>query len=405
MKITSDFAIKGDGTPEDAAWDQAINACAASGDALYVPAAPNQYRITRPLNLTNTNGFRLYGDGAAPTVNRWTPTCCSVIAGACGTGHPIIDATGANGLVIRDLTLASIGLPSPATLGIIMGTSAIAMQHGGNSNLLDNVTIFMPQTGTSCGLYCVNVNLLSLRKVNIMSDICWMITDANDLGITPMMPFGASIQSDGCDSSGCNFEGYGTQIPVAFAHASCHDHSQLYIVNLNGGKAYTGVAHALMLEDCDDFDLKGEFDYFPAAVCMAGFSRDVRLRGTVYRDQTPIQPSQPAIASLIGTGLDGCEFMIRNGVASPANALYETNGTPSTTNTQFRNTKFLFDTQLNPTTCAFDLQPGQAKPYYNLEFIGDEDFSNAGINLSVGGRIVSASQYRIFVQGIRAGSA
>lgn len=403
VSVTDCGAI-GDGTRDDTvAFAAAIGKCKASGSALYIPAAPVRYLTTKPLDLTNTNGFKIYGDGAAPTVNRWTPQKCSCIAGA--TGGAIIDATGANGLVIRDLTMGSINQSTPATVGIVMGTSTTAMGHGGSCNLLDNVSIFLASSGNACGVYGVNANLLTMNKVNVMSDYCLILTDANDLGITPLTPFGPSIQSDGCDTSGCNFEGYGTQVPVVFKNAACHTHAQMYIVNLNDGPGYTGVAHAMSLTDCDDIDMKVEIDYFPAAVCMAGFNQDIDLRGTIYRDTTPILPSQPAVATFIGTGLERCKFSIRNGVASPGNALYETNGGTGRTNKRFRNCEFLFDTTMNPVTCAFDLASGYLVPYDHCMFVGDEDFAYAGINLAVRGSAAALSAMRVFVQGLRVGDA
>lgn len=401
------FGAQGNGIHDDTvAFQEAIIYCKATGKALYVPSAPDFYLITVALNLANTNGFKLYGDGAAPTVNRWTPQGFSTIGGNTGSGKPIIDATGANGLVIRDLTLGSIGLTNPSTLGVIMGTSTLGMGGGGSCNRIENVSIFMASSGAACGVYGVNANLLVMDQVNIMSDFCLVLVDTNILAISPpFATFGASIQSDGHTNTGCNLEGYGTQTPLVLKNASCHQYTQLYIVNINDSAGYTGVANAMSITGCSDIDMKVEIDYFPSAVVMAGFNTDITLRGIIYRDVTPILSGQAAVATFVGTGLNRCKFFIRNEVSSTGNVLYQTNSGAGRTNVNFYNCEFLFDTALNTTTCAFDVTAAAAVPYYNLTFVGNTDYGSAGIVLEVTGSAAATSAYRIFVQGIKVGTA
>ena len=401
------FGAKGDGVTNDsAAFQAAINAACAAHGSVYVPAAKVYYLIGTPLNVTNCDQILIYGDGPFPPYNRITPVGGSVLAGNTGTGQPIMDAMGTNGLILRDLTFGTIGMTAPSTYGVLMGDSTrVTNVPGGSSNVLENVTFLMAPTGSSCAVYGVNCNLTKFLNVQTISDYSLFITNANDLSVTPPYgTFGPNIQSDGIYSQGCSLGGYGTQIPLILKNANNSQWNQLYIVNVNGSGSYAGEAFAIKVDSCTDITMKVEIDYFPSAVVMLGACIDIRLTGIIFQSTTPVPTGLPGIASFQGLSLDGCIFGIRplQNLTANSNYLYGTMSVSATMNF-INNCTFVFDISITPNTAFLDMTAFSTTPLFNNYFNGNSD--TVGNSYEVNGAPLGAGGYRVFVNGLRTGSA
>lgn len=404
MITPSDFGAFGDGIHDDSAALQAwLNAGVSYKQVLYLKSVPVYYLINTPLNLTNISQLLIRGDGAYPCSNRITPSGGSILAGNTGTGKPIIDATGASGLKLQDITLASIGLPNPSTIGTIHGTSSV-VPNGGACCAYDDVSILLPQTGASIGVYGVSANLMASRGLRIMSDRCLYLSDINTLGVVPPCgTFGPNIQSDGAHFDALSCFGYGGVVPFVLNKVGSHTYDQLYICNINGGSNYTGEPYAMEINGATDVRIKVEIDYFPSAVHQLGTWRDVNLDGIIYQWTTPMPPYQPSIAGLNGDAIYGGRFAIRGISAVPeANASYGT-ASSSPTLGAIQGTEFVFDTSISPQVCFFDFGGSNLVPLFNVAFNGNTDgpplvFQQNGVPLV-------QSQFRAWVNGIRTGTA
>jgi hypothetical protein len=397
------FGAKGDGTTNDSpAFQAAINAAVLACRALYVPGAVAHYHLTTPLNMTNMNQFVMFGDGSYPCTARITPAGGSVLGGATGAGVPVIDAMGSNGLTLRNLTIASIGLTNASTVGVIHGTTPGSV-NGGSSCVYDDVSILLPATGASIGIYGVCMNLGNFRGLNIMADRCLYLTDTNNLGITPPFGiYGTDIDSDGNYGSGCALFGYGVAVPFVLRNCVSATFDQLYIVNINGGPGYTGQPYAMELENVTDVRIKTEIDYFPSAVHQLGTWLDVDLSGIIYQWNTPMATNQPSVVGFNGILVRGGRIVIRGLAAMPSNVAY---GTASTSPT-FQNiigTELTFDTAINPNVAFFDFTGTNPFLLFNVKMTGNTD--GPPMTFQLNGVPLTTAQYRIWINGIRTGIA
>lgn len=398
------FGARGDGVTDDApAIQAAINAAVARGVfAIYLPSAPVYYLLGSALNLTNLARFTIFGDGCYALSARITPRG-STLAGNTGGGGCIIDATGTSGLVLRNLNLASIGLSNPSTVGLILGNSS-TNTNGGSSNHLDNISILLPSTGSSVPLYGVNVNLLTMVKVNTFGDYGFYITNANDLGITrPYGVAGTPINSDGAASLGCFLAGYGTQAPFVLVNCSAHNHDQLYIVNVNASPSFAGHVQAMLLNNCTDVSVKVEIDYFPSAVVQLGAWLNVKLSGLIYAQPSPLAIGVPAVMALEGTSLTDVNMDIRVLSAAPAGTYYYGSAALSSTEISMVGCTFIFDSTVVQNALYLNVTSAVATPIFNCRLNGDSDA--AGVALFVNGSAMPASAYRLWVNGLRIGTA
>jgi len=399
-----DFDAVGDGIHDDSPNIQAaINAAVSARETLFLSAAPVHYKLNTPLNLTNIEQLLIRGEGSFPCTNRITPSCGgSVLAGNTGSGKPIIDATGASGVKFQDITLASIGMATPSTIGVIHGTSVTA-PSGGACCSYEDVSILLPQTGASIGVYGVSANLLTSRALRIMSDYCLYLTDINRLGVVP--PFGAfgpNIQSDGAHFDGLNCLAYGGVVPFVLKNVAAHTYDQVYICNINGGPASIAQPYAMELDGATDVRIKVEVDYFASAVHQLGTWKSVFLDGLIYQWTTPMLPGVPSVAALNGVGIFGGRFGIRGLYAVPAaNASYGTASSSLTLST-IHGTEFEFDTTISPQVGYFNFSGSNPYPLFNAKFNGNADLPP--IMLLMAGAPLSPNNYRSWINGLRQGN-
>lgn len=395
------FGAKGDGTTDDhIAIQRTITAAIADSRAVYVPATPVYYLVNTALNLINIGQLLIFGDGNQPN-----PGGSSIVPGgsiiAINTGGVGIDASGAAGLIIRDLTISSVGLANASTVGVVMSNSIIAPGGGTNCGL-QNVTIALKGTGLSIPFYGVNVNILSLLKVTTLGDFGWVITNTNTQSVTlPYGAFGANIQSDAVYSQGCFLNGYGTQAPFWLSNSNDGTHSQLYIHADNIGAGFTGTDYAMIIDTCNDLAIKVEIDGFPTAVLQEGTWVDIGISGIIFQGGTPVPSGQPFIASFQGTEVTNCQLAIREIGSFPSNYWYASNTTP--TEIAFIGCSFIFDTAVSSLVAAFDTTALSAVPLFNLHMNGNQDGPTN--TFLVNGSTMPASAYRVFINGLRTGTA
>lgn len=397
------FGAKGDGTTDDTvAVQAAITAALAVKGAVYLQSVSVGYKITSALNCANISQLMIYGDGCYPCTARITPTGGSVLIGATGTGKCVIDASGASALKLRSLTIASIGISNASTIGIFYGNTTI---QAGSNCVLEDVSILLPATGASLGIYGVSANLLIARGLLVMADFCIYGSDTDRLSHAPPYGvWGSNIQSDGWHFSGCTCFAYGSVPPFILNAITSHQYDQLYIVNINGGPSYGGQPYAMALNACTDLKIKVEIDYFPCAVETFNDWYNVDLSGIIYQWTTPSGGSVPLIAYLNGTSMFNCRFNIR-GLEAVVGAqfLYSSVGTSSATLNAINGTSFWFDTGICAGTGYFNLTAVNAVNFFNCRFDGNTD--TVANTYLTNGSGASTSTYRLFVNGVKIGAA
>jgi hypothetical protein len=393
---------KGDGVTDDtAAFQTAIGLAVAINGAVYVPAASVGYLITSPLNMANLQQLTFYGDGAYPCTARSTPVGGSVLIGATGANHCVIDASGASGVVFRGFTIASIGVTGASTIGVFLGKTTV--QQGSNC-IVEDVAILLPSGVGSIGIYGISANLITGRGLMIMSGWGIILAGAKaDAPVSHDPPYGVwgtNVQSDGCYFSGCTLFGYGDEIPLSITNCTSHQYDQLYIVNINGGPSYTGVDYAMEMIGCTDIRMKVEIDYFPCALNMRGASVQVKLDGIIYQWTTPLPVGVPLLAFFGGTFIYDCEFKIRALAAASGYYLYGTVVTSPTLN-QILGSLFWYNSGITSTTANFDFTSTAPIIMFNNRFDGDTD--TTGSSYKIAGSTAATSTYRNWVNGVKEG--
>jgi hypothetical protein len=390
------FGAVGDGAANDSGPIQAaIDYCIANRTALHVPAVATRYRINTPLNLTAAEQLVIFGDGCDSYPGPSLAPRGSVISG--NTGGLIMDCVGGRGIKLVDLTLSSIGEPSPSIVGIVMGPSA-AQPAGGYNCGLFNVTIAMPPTGTSLPFYGVSTNIMTLSKLSTIGDFGVVLVGSNILGVgLPFGAFGTNVGADAIYSSGCFLNGYGPEPVLIMDDCNSHTHDQLYIHTNAIGPSFTGSNYAMTINDSTDVLIKVQVDGFPSAVLQDGFWRDIRLWGLIFQGTTPVDPGQPFISSLQGSEIDSCEFMIRPVTPVPASFHYS-----SGILDDIQNTRFLFDTEMSDNVLALSFGGAVAKPLFNCRLDGNSDTLTNSLVQS--GSPLADSAKRLFINGIVTGT-
>lgn len=378
------WGAAGDGATDDsAAFQAAIDNAKSTGVPVRVPSVPVGYLISTPLNLNDSDRLLIFGDRYVPAANALyaiSPTDSSTLIGNTGTGGCIACCIGANGLTLRNLNFASIksGLATPSTIGLIMGTSNRATNGPGSSAYcLDQIAIYMPETGSSIPIYCNNVNASNFKDIWTVGDNGIVFETANPRGVVvPYGAFGPDIQNDGNTMATCSLLTF-SQTGLWMHKVNNFTGSEIYINTLHGGPGFVGFAYAIYMAGCVDVYMRVEVDYFPCVVMMDEFMINVRLDGSTFPSTTPIGVNLPIIALLTQAGgsLDNCHFNITPvmGAVTNANYHYTTHGGNPGLLDWVRNSTFIFDTVVSANVLFANMTSAIPVPLWSNSLDGDSD--------------------------------
>lgn len=206
---SAQFGAKGDGVTDDTtAIQNAINYAVSNKGKVFFPAGT--YLITHSLNLTNiSNGLILEGQGMGENG--------TVILGH--TGNVIIDRTGSEHVLLRNIKLKSDTTANASTIGILDARSST--NQYAQFNNMENVRISIPSNPSAnsgngtIGIYNYGAELWRARNIYVDADrpVCFVIN--NTFNITSP---NTTINSSGVSMSECVIDGSSTL--TGYANAS-----------------------------------------------------------------------------------------------------------------------------------------------------------------------------------------
>jgi hypothetical protein len=412
------YGAKGDGATDDsAAIQSAVNAALANGGLLFVPQTATGYKVSTCINLTNlTQPLTILGAAMnAPTFGQGVvpPQIGSILLGNTGTGKPVFDCCGSNNVLFRNININSIGQSTPSTIGILAGTSAtspVFATPGGANIGLENVAIYMPNVSNSIPMAFVGgAGLSHFHNVSTLGGYGLYFSTNNTLGIaSPYVTIGAAAGVDGVSTVSCALLGYGTAPVLYIESCSCHEHVQLYVCNINSGPSYSGQPYPIYMNNVYDIRVKVEADYWPSLFTSYAGMELVNIEGIVFPNTTPTPSSVPVVGLFNSGAIMNCAFNVQpvTGVLPNTNYHYTSIGGTSPTLTTLNNVKMLYTTTTSTNVLYANCSNSLSVPFFNIQLSGNGDETIGGpISMFVNGSAASTSQYRIFVNGIKFGSA
>jgi hypothetical protein len=405
------YGAVGDGVTDDSAAVQAAcDEAVARGVTLEVPVPAVGYRINTPINLTDLDGpLTIRGQGMrAPTFGLAfvSPVHTSVFLGNTGTGKCVFDCLGSNNLVLRDLSISTLGMPTPSTVGILFGTSTTsptAPGLGGSNCNLVSVAIYMQNANNACPVYYVGgTGVCHWMNVWTLGVYGFLFSANNVLGFSSThATIGTAAGIDGMCVEGCSLLGYGGA-PVLTIE-NCHNMRfvQLYTATIFGGPAYLGQRFPLSIINAVDIKIDVESDYWPSLVYTQGSINKLVIEGTIFPNETPLAPADPLVGFFDGTTVANSRFLV-TGLVSPKTNYWYTSSAAVPVLTSVRSCQFLFDTTISPNVFFGVATGGAAVPFFNLTFDGNSDA--AAVTLTMNGIAATNAQKRYRVNGVLFGT-
>jgi hypothetical protein len=282
---------------------------------------------------------------------------------------------------------------------------------GGSGYFFENISVATANTGGSIPIYINNGNLGKFINVNTLGRYGFCLTKNNPLMATPPYGvFGALTASDGNYIAGGFFCGYGHNPVLYLENANDLQIDQTYL-NYAGGAGtspYPGPGYAMYMKDCEDIRARIEEDNFPYMFFMEGNNIGVNIEGIVFASPTSVPAQEPCIGFFNGTQIKNCRFNILpvDNYTANNNYHYATTGGLPTMNSII-NCDFYFDTAATPNVAFFNLTNVNPVPYFNLNFRGNTDLTvgTAAMDFLVNSGGATSSQYRVWMNGIRQGTA
>jgi hypothetical protein len=418
VKTVKDYGAVDDGVTDcTSAFQTAIN----SGIVI-IPPTTLGFRINSPLNATNREGLYIKGYGSqSPSwglayelpVNKGSMVIMN-------TGGYFLDITGANNVTIEDVTFSSAfqinpsKCPNPSSVGIIGGTSSDNSRlgsPGGTNYYLKNVTVATAKSTISLPMIFNNINTCKFNNVATLGKWGVAITKNNPLGVTPpFTSFGTLSASDGNYISGLMCVGYGDQPVIYLENANDTTFDQTYVVYAGGAGTtpYPGPGYAIYIKDCTDVRMTVEEDFFPFMFRAEGALINVEVKGIACADPTGDGSGNPIVGHFAGTSYKQCKFNVTPIGGYPNGNFHYTSQGGAGSNIQFfNNCDFWFDTSNSPNAFFLNVNGANAIPFFNCNFRGTQDLTVNGsaFQLTRNGSALAASEYRIFQNGLRLGTA
>lgn len=413
INIKTYGAIGNGFTDDTAAIQTAFNDAISTGQSVYIPATIPGYLITKPLNLTNLAvSLLIFGDGMiAPFGNQAdsAPTQGSIFLGGTGSGKCIIDCSGSNNIIFRDLNFVALGVTNPSTIGTIFAHSttgpSIATGGGANGSLI-NIAYYMTNVGNYDGASIASAWIGGAGSCLIENVVALAVTPIyvsafNVLGVTSTyVTF--SLGNGGCDafaSKGCSLLSYGQ---ACLYLESCVDHtwSTLYCVTIVNGPSFPNVnVYGIYIKDCNSITITLQVDYFPGAFYISGTAENINITGTTFSGPTSIPAAVAIFGNFTSTTTKNCNFNLSTASGNPANYYYICEP-PAISLTSCT---FSFDTGPSNLILYFNVASGgPTVPFFNLVFNGNAD--GGTFSFLINGSPATAANERYFVNGIRFGT-
>ena len=405
------FGAKGDGATNDLAAIQAtITAAIANGTSVYMPGNTPGYLVSTPINLTNLAGsLTITGDGIiAPAFNQAlsAPARGSIILGGTGTGNCMLDMSGSNNVVLRDINFCAIGVTNPSTIGVISGTSTTAAtiaSPGGAGISLQNVAFYMQNANASIGFAAVGgsgpYNLDNVWSLAVTA--CYLSNNNVKSIASSFVSFALGGGIDGLTARACAFLGYASTA-LYMEGCSAHTWSELYVATIISGAGYSGAGVGIYMKNTLGCTMTVECDYFPGVLELDGVTQGLSISGTTFPGTTPLTANDAIFVFFNGTSIVNCEFDLQSHTGEPSNYFYTSAGV-SPTLVSVNSCTLTFNTGISNLIAFINTTAGgPVVPFFNLYFNGDAD--GGTVNTLINGGAPTNANKRYWVNGIRVGT-